>query len=192
MNIGTKKIVLCLILILIIGLVVISGVDTTPQNASDPTKEEMVEIYSINREDILSVRIDNEYAEYTVLYGNEVKIKGKEIDKDDEKLKNLLSEVSCMYSPDIASENTTDFSQFGLSDPKSRMDITLKDGSIKTLYIGDMTPSSAGYYGRYMDDSTVYVIGTTSAGAVLRKLDYYRTTVLFSVEMDNIEEFIAF
>ena len=176
------------IIFLITGLAIVSGIDTS-NNSEDLGITESIEVFSVLSSDISSVFIKNEFGEYTVLYGNEIKIMNKEIEKDDEKLKYLLTEVSSMYASEIADENAVSLSDFGLLNPLAELELSLKNNSKIKIYIGNKTPSQSGYYVKYGDENKVYIVSTYSVDTILRKLDYYRNTVLFNFEISDINEF---
>lgn len=178
-----------IILVLVVGLVIISGIDTGNNNENENFISESIEIYSLNKADISSLSINNEYGEYTVLYDDTIRIKNKDIEKDDEKLKLLLTELSSMFAIDKISENETDLAKYGLDIPKAKLDILLKNGEITSVLIGNQSPTGSGYYLRYKDDNNVFLLGNSSSEVLLRKLDYYRTTVLFSVDVLNLKKF---
>lgn len=177
----------CIIIFLVIGLAIVSGIDTT--SGKDNDIYESIEIYSVLSSDISSVFIKNEFGEYNVLYGDEIKISGKQIEKDDEKLEYLLTEISSMYASEIADENVVSLSDFGLLNPLAELELSLKDNSKIKIYIGNKTPTDSGYYVKLNDENKVYIVSTYSVDTILRKLDYYRNTVLFSFEISDINEF---
>ena len=177
----------CIIIFLVIGLAIVSSIDTT--SGKDNDIYESIEIYSVLSSDISSVFIKNEFGEYNVLYGDEIKISGKQIEKDDEKLEYLLTEISSMYASEIADENVVSLSDFGLLNPLAELELSLKDNSKIKIYIGNKTPTDSGYYVKLNDENKVYIVSTYSVDTILRKLDYYRNTVLFSFEISDINEF---
>lgn len=177
-----------IIIFLIIGLLFVSGIDTS-NNSEEFNITESIEVFSVFSSDISSVFIKNEFGEYTLLYGDEIKIKDKDVEKDDEKLKYLLTEISSMYASEIAEENAVSLADFGLLNPTAELELTLKDGNKIKVYVGNKTPSQSGYYVKYGDENKVYIVGTYSVEKILRKLDYYRNTVLFSFEISDINEF---
>jgi hypothetical protein len=68
-------------------------------------------------------------------------------------------------------ENTSDLSVFGLDTPSHIIKIKFEDGSTRTLEIGDVTPSSSGYYAR-MDGQRLVIVGLDGIDALLFLVDF--------------------
>lgn len=176
-----------IIIALIAGVIIISGIDT-PSEQPENTQAELITVYSLDKEDVLSVNITNEYGKYTVKYGDSIVVEGKDIEKDDEKLKYLLTEISSMYAEDTVPYEDKSLSQFGLDIPVATLDIALINGELRNLYVGNETPSGSGRYVKYMNEKKVYIVNSYSLNSILRKLDYYRNTDLFSVDIPSVTD----
>lgn len=175
-----------IIAILIAGYIIISGIDTTNKEPENDNVASMEAVYSVNSEEIISANIKNEYGEYTVLFGETVTVEGKDIEKDDDKLRYLLTEVSSVYASSKVGDNITELNVYGLDNPYAVLTLTDKNNNKTVLALGNKTPVGSEYYANYNNGTTVYIISEYSVSAVLRKLDYYRNTVLFSIETDNV------
>ncbi len=173
-----------LILSLLVGVFVISGIE--PEKNEDTESYEMKEIYSVASDDIASVEIKNVYGEYTVLNGGTVTVKDKKIDLDLEKLKYLFTEVSSAYASETVSEGSGDIKQFGFDNPEGTAVINLKNSDTINVYIGAQTPTLSGRYLKIGNSDSIYIVSENSSNVFLRKLDYYRNTVLFSMDILNI------
>lgn len=176
-----------LIVLLVIAVIVISDINT--DETDNPENDyEVTEIYSVMSDDIASVEINNTYGEYTVINGETVSVKNKNVDLDTEKLKNMLSEVSSAYAFEIASEGG-DYKAFGLDMPKGTAVISLNNDEKINVHIGDATPTSSGRYMKLGNSDIVYIISESASEVFLRKLDYYRNTVLFTVDVADVKAF---
>lgn len=173
------------IALLAIGYLVISNIDT--EKPVDEYEKETETLYSIPSSDIASINIKNEYGEYTVLYGDEIKIEGKDIEIDTDKLSNILTEMSIMFATNKAAENVDDLSSYGLDNPSETAVITEKNGNKTVLSLGNKTPSGYDYYATVNNGKTVYIISEYSCNALTTKLDYYRNSVLFDFESNNVK-----
>ena len=179
-----------LILVLISAIILVSNIDTKVEVPPDTDENVIEEIYSVNSDDILSVSIKNSLDEYTVLYGEDIKIENKNVEKDDEKLSELKREFSSLFASDVIADSNLNLEDFGLLNPVNSIDISLKSGDGIKLFLGNKTPDSAGYYLKYKDDKKVYIIDNYKADCFLRKLDYYRNTVLFSVPPSTVNKVV--
>ena len=173
-----------LIIVLLVGVFVITGIN--PETTENDDDYEMTEIYSVLSEDIVSVEIKNAYGEYTVLNGDAVTVKDKKADLDIEKLKYLFTEVSSLYASEIVSAENTDVNQFGFDNPEGIAVINLKNSEAVNVFIGIKTPTLSGRYLKIGNSDKVYIVSENSSDVFLRKLDYYRNTVLFSMDILNI------
>ena len=175
-----------LIVILCVGMIVISGIK--PEENTPAENTEITEIYSVPTGDIISVDIMNGYGEYTVINGDTVSVKDKSADIDIEKLKNIFSDLSSVYSSEIISE-VDDFSQYGLNDPSGKLVLNLKNNEKISLVLGDETPTGYGRYAKLENSSDICIVSEYFYEVILRKLDYYRNTVLFAIDPIEVNEF---
>ncbi len=173
-----------LILILAVGVFVISGINT--EEEKDDNSYEVTEIYSVLSDDIKTVEIMNTYGEYTVINGDTVTVENKNVEKDNEKLKYMFTEISSAYASETVSDNEADIAQFGLENPIGSAVITLKDSQEISVLIGNETPTGSGRYLKLADSPKVYIVSGYLPEVILRKLDYYRNTVLFSIDIADV------
>lgn len=73
-------------------------------------------------------------------------------------VKGLLDKMSSIKANQEVVKVPEDLSEYGLDQPKNEIHLTLKDGSLVSLLIGDEVGSADGYYAMVNDDKTVYMI----------------------------------
>lgn len=180
-------IIFAVIIIILLGAyILISSFENEPSELSK-VESTTVTVYDIPADDIASVSINNEYGEYTFLFGENITVKGKEkIDLDKEIAENLKIEFSTVTAESIVKENADNLFDFGLDNPKISAVITDVSGKAVKLYLGDKSPVGNGYYMKKDDENTVYILPQYKCNVILRKLDHYRNTVLMSVVADNV------
>jgi hypothetical protein len=66
----------------------------------------------------------------------------------------------------------TDWAQYGLDESSNPAwyKLTTIDGAVYTVYIGDLIPTGAGYYCRYIDRNAVYILDASLKTTLLAPL----------------------
>ncbi len=70
----------------------------------------------------------------------------------------LASTLSGLSAESVIEEKPADLAQYGLKPPRVTVDAHLSDGTVKTLYLGDKTPTGNSYYLQAKGDPKVYSI----------------------------------
>jgi len=90
--------------------------------------------------------------------------------------------VSACYTGTIerVTEKCEDWANYGLSeaDSPAYYKLTLLDGTVHEVYIGDMIKSGGGYYARYKGRDALYVLSNTIEGSLLVPLETLVTPYL--------------
>lgn len=87
----------------------------------------------------------------------------------------------------LVTTNATDLEQYGLQNPERTVAITLNDGSVHYVYLGNMTNDSTYVYFAYDDKSTVYTISNAKVHyADFTEINFINTCV-FNVDYNNIQ-----
>ncbi len=174
------------IAVLIGAFLLISSIDTEkPQEKENNT----VTIYETENENIKTVSVKNSYGEYTFINGETPSVEEKtDIDIDTAKIESFIGEWSFVTSNEIINENPSDLSEYGLANPVAVLSITVNDGEGLVLYMGDNSPLGNGRYVKADKENKVYILSQYKSEMILRKLDYYRNTVLFNIDSANISE----
>jgi hypothetical protein len=73
----------------------------------------------------------------------------------------LVSSFADLRADRVIDENPTDLSSFGLKPPRATAEGTLDDGTVKTFYLGDKTPSGTAFYLQVKGDPKVYSVWPT-------------------------------
>ena len=82
----------------------------------------------------------------------------------------LLSITSVPITQSRVSTDLSDTAQYGLDTPAAVYTVTTTDGISHTVYVGDPSPSAAGYYVRYEDREAVYLMSSVLGQTVLAKM----------------------
>lgn len=175
-------------ILLIIGIIVVSNIDTTtPQNADE---EPIYTIYSENANDIATIEVTGGEDKITAVnLGDSVwTINDFTADEiDNSKAYGIAGTVAQLTSKNKIEENPSDIAQYGLDKPFLTVKITKKNGESDTLYIGDKSPTLGEYFVMKDGDSTVYTIYEFKVKTLLKPVSYYREFNRFGVNIDDIQ-----
>lgn len=138
---------------------------------------------SLERNEIASITVDNEYGGFTFENdgtGNFC-IKGYDsVAYDPELFAQLVNITSYTLSKSKLGSNLSDekMDEYGLLEPCASWTVTALSGDSYTVYVGDKLLTGGGYYCRLAGRDSAYVLGTTIETAVLVPVEKYVTPVL--------------
>lgn len=186
----TTVIILAMIAVLGVGFWALlktepkSEEEALPSVSSVPT----IGMFKTEKENIESIEVTTEGESYSlskqddkwvVNHNTSVKISQSKADT-------LAYECSSVSVKQVAAENVSDFSPFGLSEPKSKLVIRLKDGKTVMILIGDKTADGSLGYLMLAGESTVYAKSASGLESLVPKLEKLRDTSLYSVSEDKV------
>ena len=102
-------------------------------------------------------------------------------------LNSLLNQLSILIASNKAGDNIEDLSQYGLDNPATVAVITEKNGNKTVVSIGNKTALDTEYYANVNGGKTVYILQSSACNLMFEKLDYFRNTVLFEIDQNNIK-----
>lgn len=139
----------------------------------------------VEKADMLSIEVHNEYGTYTFYRGSDDNfyIKGMEtVSYSLEGLSSLV--VSTGYTLSMKrldlDELSDDLSVYGLGDEDNPAwyVITKMDGTTHKVYVGNLIPTTGGYYCMYDGRKAVYILDTSFSNTVLADIHTFITPVL--------------
>lgn len=177
------------IIILIIGIIVVSSIETEENLPANNENNEFYTVYSEEADNISAIEIiggtDNIKA---TNLGNSVwtinDFDAEEIDTS--KAYGIAGTVSQLSSKNKVEENASDLSVYGLDNPSVTVKITKKNGKNDTLYIGDKSPALGEYFIIKDGESTVYTMYEFKVDTLLKPISYYREFNRFNINIDDI------
>jgi len=104
------------------------------------------------------------------------------------KIGSITYAVSSLDATKLIEENASDLAQYGLDKPAT-ISVKLENNEVKTVEIGNRTPSDSGYYVKLKGESKVYVISSYDGGLLRSKYNDVRDKTLFTETADDITEF---
>lgn len=138
---------------------------------------------SLERKDIKTITVDNEYGGFTFENNGkgEFRIKGFDsVNYNQELFASLVSlSTYTLAKTKVASGLDKDgLSEYGLAKPVASWTVKTGSGDSYTVYVGDKLLTGGGYYCRLEGRNSVYVLGTEVGDAVLVPIENYVTPIL--------------
>ena len=94
----------------------------------------------------------------------------KNLSLDQTVISNMLSYV-CSITTDTVIENPESLAEYGLTNPENTISLTLADGSLVQLLIGDYLDINGEYYALLAGDTNVYTISSYIPSTFNKSLD---------------------
>ncbi len=177
------------IILLIVGIIVVSNIDTDEKLPESSDNNEFYTVYSEEADNISSIEVTGGTDNITATnLGNSVwtinDFDAEEIDTS--KAYGIAGTVSQLSSKNKIEENPSDLSVYGLDNPAMTVKITKKNGEIDTLYIGDKSPALGEYFVIKDGDSAVYTMYEFKVDTLRKPISYYREFNRFNINIDDI------
>lgn len=167
---GSKKWLTVILLVVVLGAAIggyylLSSTGGTGTDSTEVTPEptsSMIALVDKEREEVKSVDVTVKDGEaFTLLYDSATtsySIEGQEkFEVDPNEASALVTYASRLSASQIVAENVTDMDQFGLQSPAASFTANYTDGTSKTFFLGDKTPSTSAYYLCEKGGDTVYL-----------------------------------
>jgi len=87
-------------------------------------------------------------------------VQPKPLGADQDSVGSLVSSLSSLASDRVIDDKPSDFAIYGLTSPSEQVTITRKDGKVRTLLVGNDTPTGAGAYAKVDNDPRVFTIAS--------------------------------
>ena len=193
-------------IILVVVLAILAGAYAFAKNVKkdgedDASDSEILRIFDLETDKIVEITLENKDGK-SVFVKETVKEKdeeGNEAEKkvwkasspadlkiDSSSINSIAINFSSLRADKVIEENATDLSQYGLDDPV-RISVKMDDGTVKTLEVGNKTPTESGYYAKEKDSSNVYLIGTYEGGKFTISKNDFRDKTLFTFEAADVK-----
>ena len=155
----------------------------TEEGESLGTQNRFFMFASLERSDIATITIDNEYGSYTFEGDGkgEFHIRGYDsVSYDTELFATLLNISTYTLSKAKVGSNLSaeKMAEYGLDEPKASWTVTDKRGSSYKVFVGDRLLTGGGYYCRLEGRSSVYVLGIDVENTILVPVESYVLAVL--------------
>jgi hypothetical protein len=191
-----NAIILLIVAALLAGVYVI--VKDKKSDSEPAADKNTIKIFDLDTDKMVEMTIDNGqdklvFAKKTVKEDdNEKKIweilSPKDLKIDESKVSSIATNISSLVAEKIIEEEAGDISIYGLDKPVL-ISVKMDDGTLKTLEIGNETPTKSGYYVKVKDEKKVYTIGSYIGKNLKVGKNDVKARDLFSIKPEEITEF---
>ena len=155
-------------------LIAASNEDTENGKAETLSGQTLLLYRQMDSKEIASVAIENESGSYLIRRNDAntayILDAYPNITLNQQTVAYLLSITSVPITQSRVSTDLSDTAQYGLDTPAAVYTVTTTGGVSHTVYVGDPSPSAAGYYVRYEDREAVYLMSSVLGQTVLAKM----------------------
>lgn len=79
---------------------------------------------------------------------------------DREAVQALVNTLTSLSAEKVVEEKVEDFGEYGLKEPSLAALVTMKDGKLHTLFVGDEVPTGGGYFARLAGDARLFTVAS--------------------------------
>ena len=194
MNGKLQGIIICVIVIICLGGMLLFLTLTDKDNGDDSSAaestaaeseaDESVLLIDSSSEKISSVKISNEFGEFTIekpasgkTSWNISELNGLNQSVSDQQ--SLVEDIAQLTAEKLVEEKVKNLEKYGLAEPISTFTVAFSDDSERVFHIGDITPEKSKY--RYMtekDSGKVYIVKINTISEVLEGKEQFIDTLL--------------
>ena len=149
---------------------------------------ETVSVFETDSDNVINVTVKTQDGEYSVTRSDDklVLSNGSGLRISESKLQSLLYSCSAVSASKIMTEAEGDLSQFGFDNAKKSVTIELKDGTSKTILIGDTTLDNKSGYVKLADSNTVFLKSAYGIDNLTPKYEDFIDKSLLSIDTGNL------
>jgi len=132
-------------------------------DAGKPPSDAAPKILSIPDDQFKQIQLIKKAGETTTVSRADGKwqiVQPKPLGADQDSVGSLVSSLSSLASDRVIDDKPSDFAIYGLTSPSEQVTITRKDGKVRTLLVGNDTPTGAGAYAKVDNDPRVFTIAS--------------------------------
>lgn len=163
------------VILLVAGYIILSN--KKPADTEEDTTSTTIKVIDVKTDDIKELILENKDGKF-VFTQETVKEKdqeGKDVENkvwkaieptglkaDSTIVTSIAINFSSIIADKVIEENATDLAKYGLIKPIT-ISAKMKDGTVKAIELGDLTPTKGAYYFKEKDKTKVYTLGTYTA-----------------------------
>ena len=101
---------------------------------------------------------------------------------DREAVQALVNTLASLTAEKLVEEQTADFAEYGLKEPALIALVTMKDGKLHTLMLGDEVPAGSGVFARLAGEPKLYTVASYTRDSLDKKANDLRDKRLLTFE----------
>lgn len=192
------------ILIVVLVIAALCGafyfvITLVPNNAEIPATEtpatdNQLYAYQTAMENVVALHIKNPTEEYTLTQkkGAWVLNEDATLALDQQTVQNLVYSCASVSVKSVVNETSEDTTSYGFDAPTGTIVLTLKDGSKKTISIGNPSLDAANYYISISDDPKIYLKNAYGIESMMPNSMSLRKLELFRINLDDFSTILSF
>jgi len=161
-----------------------------PSETSEASAETAPKILSLKEDDIAQVDLKKKGAADLVVSrdgaGKWQITAPKPLAAEQASVSGMLANVSSLSAERLVEDKTTNFAQYGLSDPELQAAILEKNKKSYKLLLGDTTPTGSAVYARLDGDPRVFTVASYVKNGIDKSENDLRDKRLLTVDRDKI------
>lgn len=177
--------VLCVVL-LALGVAYIFASKYQKSKDETETTDESTVLYQLKEDNITKLHFTNEKSDLTfVKDGEDWKLENDtEFPVDQTKLTTMVGDVASVTASQTITEDCTDLSEYELDAPVLSVEVTDKDGTVKTITYGMESAAAEGCYAYTEDTKKIYVVPSN----VTSDFDFTQSQLMVVPDSPDISE----
>lgn len=185
-------IIFCVIAVILAGLIIVLNLTAPEEEAEsdNSSASSSALLYDKNPDDISKLEISNKHGSYEVVRTGEgdsaawTIIELANLPMSSGNMGNLLENAASVTAQKTVVESAEDLSIYGLDKPAATVTATFSDsaGTVKKLFIGNLTPKGNTYYAMVEGDSKVYTILSSRVSCFLENRYYVLNKVIYTAK----------
>lgn len=190
-----------IILVVILGLLIGAYAIVKNKKSSGDSKAEdteTIKILDFKTDDITEMTLENSgqkfvFVQETIKENDQEKKVWKvsspaDLKIDESAVSSMASNLSSLIADKIVEENAADLAKYGLDKPVT-VSARLKDGAVKSVEVGNETPTKSGYYVKEKDSLKVYTVDSYTGEKLKVGRNDLRNKALFTVKPEDLISF---
>lgn len=150
------------------------------------TEEESTVLYKLEEDEITKLHFTNEKSDLTFIKdGDDWKLESDTaFPVDQTKLTTMVGDIASVTASRTITNNCTDLSEYELDSPTLSVEVTDKEGTVKTITYGMESVAAEGCYAYTDDEKTIYVVPSN----VTSDFDYTQSQFMVVPDAPDVSE----
>jgi Domain of unknown function (DUF4340) len=175
------------VLIVLGGAVWWSNKHPTADKASKtPAAPKLISVDAKQIDDIKLIKAGADPIELTKLADSWVIAKPAAMPADQDAVSMLTGSIATLNADRVIDEHPSSLNEFGLTNPPSEVDVTVKGGKTTKLLLGSDTPAGTGTYAKLESDPKVYTLPTYLKTSFDKSVNDLRDKRLLTFNQDKL------
>lgn len=166
-----------------------------PSGGNDAADAETFPLMSVKTEDAAKIEFKNENGAFSLVRtgeGDKAKwsIPEREgVEFSQSMIESTVSAICSLNADKEIADSAENSAEYGFSSPKAEVSVTTKDGTEKTLVLGDKMVVDTSYYIMEKGGGKIYAVSEYNADALLKQPNDFREKTLATIDAQSLKRF---